>query len=128
MTPSTPLVGLLYNPAVPLVLDVLGARVDFVEVIPDRLWYDFGTESGRHRFSHSTAVIDELKRYASDRAVIGHGIGLSLPSDISLDEALLDEVVGSHRHLDYAWYSEHLSRFLVCIDCDRRFLALTLVY
>ena len=76
MTPSTPLVGLLYNPAVPLVLDVLGARVDFVEVIPDRLWYDFGTESGRHRFSHSTAVIDELKRYASDRAVIGHGIGL----------------------------------------------------
>jgi uncharacterized protein (UPF0276 family) len=113
VTAPKPLVGLLYNPAVPLVLDAVGARVDFVEVIPDRLWYDFGTAAGRHRFSHSTAAIDELKRYASDRAVIGHGIGLSLPSDMPLDEALLDEVVGSHRHLDYAWYSEHLSMFLV---------------
>jgi uncharacterized protein len=112
MTPTRPMVGLLYNPAIPIVLDAIGPRVDFVEVIPDRLWYDFGT-GARERFSHASAAIDELKRYAADRRVIGHGIGLSLPSAMPLDEALLDEVVDSHRDLSYQWYSEHLSMFLV---------------
>jgi uncharacterized protein (UPF0276 family) len=106
------MVGLLYNPAIPLVLDALGSRVDYVEVIPDRLWYDFGANE-RPRFSHASAAIDELRRYAADREVIGHGIGLSLPSAMPLDTQLLDEVVSSHRDLRYRWYSEHLSMFLV---------------
>jgi uncharacterized protein (UPF0276 family) len=106
------MVGLLYNPAIPAVLDAVGARVDFVEVIPDRLWYDFGIRA-RERFSHASAAIDELKRYTGDRAVIGHGIGLSLPSAIPLDMELLEEVAASHRDLRYQWYSEHLSMFLV---------------
>ena len=106
------MVGLLYNPAVPMVLDAIGQQVDFIEVIPDRLWYDFGVKADK-RFSHAQVAIDELRRYAKDRQVIGHGIGLSLPSAIPLDEALLDEVVASHRDLGYRWYSEHLSMFLV---------------
>jgi uncharacterized protein (UPF0276 family) len=112
MSTAAPMVGLLYNPAVPVVLDALGARVDYVEVIPDRLWYDFGVEEP-NRFSHAQVAIDELRRYARDRPVIGHGIGLSLPSAMPLDRGLLDEVGASHRYLNYAWYSEHLSMFLV---------------
>ncbi len=112
MTNAAPMVGLLYNPAVPLVLEAVGSRVDFVEVIPDRLWYDFGVESPK-RFSHAQVAIDELRRHARDRRVIGHGIGLSLPSAMPLDSGLLDEVVASHRDLQYEWYSEHLSMFLV---------------
>ena len=106
------MVGLLYNPAVPLVLDVIGARVDFVEVIPDRLWYDFGVHA-KDRFSHARVAIDELHRYTNDRPIIGHGIGLSLPSAMPLDQGLLHEVAASHRDLNYQWYSEHLSMFLV---------------
>ena len=112
MKSAAPMVGLLYNPVIPVVLDALGSRVDFVEVIPDRLWYDFGV-GARERFSHSSAAVDELKRYTADRAVIGHGIGMSLPSAIPLDEELLGAVVDSHRNLSYRWYSEHLSMFLV---------------
>lgn len=112
MADAVPMVGLLYNPAVPLVLDALGARVDFVEVIPDRLWYDFGVDAS-HRFSHARAAVDRLRGYAEDRPVIGHGIGLSLPSAMPLDLGLLDEVAASHRDLRYLWYSEHLSMFLV---------------
>ena len=99
MSTGRPLVGLLYHPAVPGVLDVMGAGVDFVEVIPDRLWYDFGVGAER-RFSHSTAAIDELRRHARGRAVIGHGIGLSLPSAMPLDEALVDEVVADAAGLE----------------------------
>ena len=112
MISSSPMVGLLYNPAVPLVLDAIGARVDFVEVIPDRLWYDFGVQAGANRFSHSHLAVDELRGYVQDRAVIGHGIGLSLPSAMPLDAGLLDQVAASHRDLGYQWYSEHLSMFL----------------
>lgn len=112
MTANRPMVGLLYNPAVPIVLDRIGARVDHVEVIPDRLWYDFGVGAA-DRFSHAVAAVDELRRHAGDRAVIGHGIGLSLPSAMPLDGALLDEVVGVHADLGFQWYSEHLSMFMV---------------
>jgi uncharacterized protein len=112
MSTGVPMVGLLYNPAVPIVLDSSDVGVDFVEVVPDRLWYDFGIEA-RDRFSHAQIAIDELRRCARDRAVIGHGIGLSLPSAMPLDEGLLDQVVASHRSLGYRWYSEHLSVFLV---------------
>src|SRR5438309_768060 len=100
MTTSKPIVGLLYNPAVPIVLDAIGDKVDFIEVIPDRLWYDFGVGT-RSRFSHVHDAIKAIKRYAEVHAVVGHGIGLSLPSAIPLDEELLDEVVSSHRELGY---------------------------
>jgi uncharacterized protein (UPF0276 family) len=108
---TKPSVGLLYNPAVPAVLDAAGTLVDHIEVIPDRLWYDFGIEAGR-RFSHAHTAIEELSRYAERHSVIGHGIGLSLPSAMPLDEDLLGEVAASHRHFQYRWYSEHLSMFL----------------
>ena len=111
MTETSPLVGLLYNPAVPGVLDAAGELVDFVEIVPDRLWYDFGA-STPDRFSHVHEAISTLRRHTEQRAIMGHGIGLSLPSAMPLDEALLDEVVASHRHLGYRWYSEHLSMFL----------------
>jgi uncharacterized protein (UPF0276 family) len=111
MASAKPSVGLLYNPAVPAVLDAAGTLVDHVEVIPDRLWYDFGIGAA-NRFSHAHAAIAQLRRYADKHGVIGHGIGLSLPSDMPIDEALLDEVAASHRYFGYRWYSEHLSMFL----------------
>lgn len=111
MIAPVPQVGLLYNPAVPEVLDAAGELVDFVEIVPDRLWYDFGAGTA-DRFSHVHGAIAELRRHTERRAIIGHGIGLSLPSAMPLDEALLDQVVASHRYLGYRWYSEHLSMFL----------------
>jgi hypothetical protein len=105
------MVGLLYSPATPAVLDAAGELVDFVEIIPERLWYDFGADASE-RFAHARSAVDRLRGYTEKRAVTGHGIGLSLPSAMPLDEALLDQVEASHRCLDYRWYSEHLSMFL----------------
>src|SRR6476469_9530783 len=104
MAAAEPMVGLLYNPAVPAVLDAAGTLVDHIEVIPDRLWYDFGIGEP-NRFSHAHKAIEQLNSYAGKHAVIGHGIGLALPSDMPLDEALLAEVAASHRHFGYLWYS-----------------------
>lgn len=110
---TKPVVGLLYNPAVPHVIDYADQLVEYLEVIPDRLWYDFGRKEARHkRFNQVQGAIDTLKRYAEGRVVAGHGIGLSLPSAMPLDQDLLNEVVDVATTLDFAWYSEHLSMFL----------------
>lgn len=107
-----PLVGLLYNPAIPIVLEAIGSRVDHIEVVPDRLWYDNGVGSPE-RFSLATEAIEELRRHAECHAVIGHGIGLSLPSAMPLDEELLAQVAATHEQFGFLWYSEHLSMFMV---------------
>lgn len=107
-----PAVGLLWNPACPEVLDAAPGLVDFVEVMPDRLWYDFG-EGAPDRFFHASAAIVELRRVAERHAIRGHGIGLSLPSAMPLDAAVLEQVEGAHRTLGFAAFSEHLSLFLV---------------
>jgi uncharacterized protein (UPF0276 family) len=109
---QAPAVGLLYNPAIPAVLDAIGDRVDFIEVVPDRLWYDFGADAPQ-RFFHAHEAVAELARRGRRHAVFGHGIGLSLPSAMPLDDALLDEFVACHRTLGFERFSEHLSMFLV---------------
>jgi uncharacterized protein (UPF0276 family) len=107
-----PLVGLLYNPAVPYVIDHAPELVEYVEVIPDRLWYDFGPNE-RGRFHRVHGAIETLKRCIGGRVAGGHGIGLSLPSAMPLDEAQVEIVQQVAADLDFQWYSEHLSAFLV---------------
>ena len=112
--PAKPLVGLLNNPVVPSVIKYAPELVEYVDVIPDRLWYDFeyGEVNGG-RFHRVTGAIDELRDCAKGRVLGGHGIGLSLPSAIPLDMEMLAEASSLARELNLQWYSEHLSMFLV---------------
>jgi uncharacterized protein (UPF0276 family) len=107
-----PLVGLLHNPAVPVVVAAAPSLVECLEVIPDRLWHDLGAAAGRDRFILAEEPIALLRRTLGDRPLSGHGLGLSLPSDLPVDEAMLDQVAVLARRLGFAWYSEHLSVFL----------------
>jgi uncharacterized protein len=109
-----PLVGLLYNPAVPAVIDYAPELVEYIEVIPDRLWYDLGVdETDGRRFRNVRGAVEELKRCSRGRVVAGHGIGLSLPSAIPLDLEQVEHVACLASELGFQWYSEHLSMFLV---------------
>src|SRR5580704_11899826 len=108
------LVGLLNNPVVPSIVKYAPDLVEYIDVIPDRLWYDF--EHGHAvggRFHRVTGAIDELKQCATGRVLGGHGIGLSLPSAIPMDLAMVNEVASLGKELNYQWFSEHLSMFLV---------------
>lgn len=114
MQRTRPLVGLLNNPVVPSVIRYAPDLVEYIDVIPDRLWYDFehGEVIGQ-RFHRVTGAIEELKECAKGRVLGGHGIGLSLPSAIPIDMAMVAEVASLARELNLQWYSEHLSMFLV---------------
>src|ERR1700744_5780096 len=104
-----PLVGMLYNRVAPSIIDYAPELVEYVEVIPERLWYDFGpSETGFPRFRRVHGAIEELKRAADGRVVAGHGIGLWLPRALPIDLAQVDQVSSFARELDFQWYSEHL--------------------
>ena len=106
-----PLVGLMYNPMVPAVLEQAPELVECLEVIPDRLWYDLGPVERGRRFRHVNGAIEQIKRWSEGRMVAGHGVGLSLPSAIPLDREEVDHIAVIAAELDFQWYSEHLSVF-----------------
>ncbi|MEP7363808.1 MAG: DUF692 family multinuclear iron-containing protein [Acidobacteriota bacterium] len=108
-----PLVGLLYNPAVPHLVDATRGLIEHIEIVPDRLWYDFGNDGDRGRFHRVHTAIETLHECCRGRVAVGHGIGLSLPSAMPLDEELLEEVRQTAKQFQFAWYSEHMSMFLV---------------
>jgi uncharacterized protein (UPF0276 family) len=114
MTCHRPRVGLLYNPTTPELLEYAPTLVEHLSVMPDRLWFDFGHEAVHGRRFHR--VHDAIHQVAADavgRSLAGHGLGLSLPSAMPLDEAMVSAVAGMARDVGgFAWYSEHLNLFI----------------
>jgi uncharacterized protein len=113
MTRTRPAVGLLYNPATPDLVAHAPELVEYIAAMPDRLWFDFGPHAVGRRFHRTLGALDELRSVARGRMLAGHGIGLSLPSAIPLDEAFVEAVGGISADLGgFLWYSEHLSVFI----------------
>ena len=109
-----PVVGLLYNPATPDVIDHAPELVEYFSVMPDRLWFDFGPRAGAGRRFHRTlGAIKQVRRYAEGRVLAAHGLGLSLPSAMPLDEAFVKAIASMSADLGgFCWFSEHLSLFI----------------
>jgi uncharacterized protein (UPF0276 family) len=110
---ARPTVGLLNNPAVPGIIEAAGSLVEHVAVLPDRLWFDFGPGSPAGRFHKTHLSIETVRQQGRTRRLVGHGIGLSLPSAMPLDHEMLDEIGSLNDEFGFEWYSEHLSVFLV---------------
>lgn len=109
-----PAVGLLYNPATPELVAAAPDLVEYLAVMPDRLWFDFGpgTTQGR-RFHRTLRAMDEVRRHLPGRLLAAHGLGLSLPSAMPLDEELAAAIAQMSADLGgFAWFSEHLNLFL----------------
>jgi uncharacterized protein (UPF0276 family) len=108
-----PRVGLLYNPTTPELVAYAPALVEHLSVMPDRLWFDFGAKAGSGRFHRLHGAIAQLASDVAGRSLAGHGLGLSLPSAIPLDGAMVAAVATMSRDLGgFAWYSEHLNLFI----------------
>jgi uncharacterized protein (UPF0276 family) len=105
---------LLYNPTTPKLLSYAPALVEHLSVMPDRLWFDFGFAAGRgSRFRLARAALDQVLADAEGRTIAGHGLGLSLPSAMPLDEAMVAAVAAiSSRLGGFGWHSEHLNLFI----------------
>lgn len=113
--PRRPRVGLLYNPSTPALLAHAPELVEHLSAMPDRFWFDFGQgpeAGGGPRFRHLRPALAELAQALPGRSLAGHGLGLSLPSAMPLDDGMLAAVAAVSEDLGgFAWYSEHLSVF-----------------
>lgn len=112
---TRPRVGVLYNPTTPGLLAHAPSLIEHLSVMPDRLWFDFGdgTHTGRRFHRAHTAIHDVARAVSEGRGLAGHGLGLSLPSAMPLDETMLAEVAAVSADLGgFTWYSEHLNLFV----------------
>ncbi len=113
-TPGRPSVGLLYNQTAPALIAHAGGLVEHLTAMPDRLWFDFGRGApAGQRFRAALPAIAELRRWAEGRLLAAHGLGLSLPSAMPLDDTMVSAAVAVQRKLGgFAWYGEHLNLFV----------------
>lgn len=113
MSRPRPLVGLLYNPATPALLAHAPDLIEYLAVMPDRLWFDFGPKAEGRRFHRTLGAMEAVRRQVRGRTLAAHGLGLSLPSAMPLDEAFVDAVATMSADLGgFRWFSEHLNLFL----------------
>src|SRR5690349_4801333 len=107
MASPRPAVGLLYNPATPDLIARAPELVEYLAVMPDRLWFDFGPQAEGRRFHRTLGALDTVRRHVQGRLLSGHGIGLSLPSAIPLDEDFVQALAAMSAVLGgFQWYSE----------------------
>src|SRR5258708_39444474 len=99
------LVGLLNNPVVPSIIEYAPGLVEYIDVIPDRLWYDFEHgEAVGGRFHRVVGAIEELKPCSNGRLLAWPGIGLALPSLIPLVIAMVAASASLAERLNFQWH------------------------
>ncbi|WP_422001224.1 DUF692 domain-containing protein [Reyranella sp.] len=101
-------VGLLFNGALGDLLEVEPDAVDFLSIIPERFWQDFG-RNRPDRFAPLPDEVELLDRLASRHRLVAHGVGLSIASGSTFDVDHVLQLAAWHRRYRFAWISEHLS-------------------
>jgi uncharacterized protein len=102
-------VGLAYQSPLRSFMERARGAFDFIEVVPDMFWNDFGRErSDRHQLSPEGQQFLAWAR-TLDKPVIPHSIGLSIGSADRFDEAHLAQMERWRGWLDFPWHSDHLS-------------------
>jgi hypothetical protein len=101
-------VGLAYQAPLEPLLAAAGAEFDYVEVVPDILWTDLG-RSAEPRYIDDRAGRSALEQASRGRAVVAHGIGLSIGSAGVFDTAHVEQVERWRRRLGFPWHSDHLA-------------------
>jgi len=101
-------VGLAYQPALRPFLETRGDTFDYLEVVPDILWTDLGSDK-TPRYIDDKDGIDFLRRVADGRPVVPHGIGLSIGTAHRFNRGQLDQIEKWHGWFQFPWHSDHLA-------------------
>jgi hypothetical protein len=106
--PRRVLVGALFNPSLHRMVDRLTRTLDYLAVIPDRVWHDRGRNSPE-RFQQVPRQRRWLEQAASELPIVLHSIGMSICSAEIFDEEFADNLMEWAARLHSPWISEHLS-------------------
>jgi uncharacterized protein (UPF0276 family) len=101
-------VGLLYNGELSTFLASDLAVLDYIEVIPDTFWTDYGPDAP-DRYVLAEDSVAELDAVAGELTVVAHSIGFSLGSADAFESSYLEQIAGWARKYGFPWHSDHLS-------------------
>jgi uncharacterized protein len=101
-------VGLLFNPVLTEFVDTCRDSFDYLEVIPDREWFDRGMNS-MPRYSILQKSLELLRRVRQHKPMLCHAIGLSIGSAALFDVEHVEQIRRMHDELSFNWHSDHLS-------------------
>jgi uncharacterized protein len=102
------LVGALFNPSLHRIGERLTRTLDYLAVIPDRVWRDRG-RNAVGRFEQVPRQHRWLEQAASRMPIVLHSIGMSICSAEIFDEDFADNLIAWAARLNSPWISEHLS-------------------
>lgn len=101
-------VGALFNPSLHRMVERLTPVLDYLAVIPDRVWRDRGRNSPG-RFQPVPRQLGWLEQAASELPIVLHSIGMSICSAEIFDEEFARNLMEWAARLNSPWISEHLS-------------------
>lgn len=101
-------VGLLYNGALGDFIASHGDVFDVVSLIPETLWHE-STDGPRYQWIPD--AVTDFEAVSEDKAIVLHGIGLSIASGLPLDDEHVERVAVVADRYHARWYSEHLAAF-----------------
>lgn len=106
-------VGLAYQPQLRSFLAAEPHTFDFVEVVPDTLWMDYGPDAV-YRYRDDAEGTDFLRHLiAAGIPVVAHSIGLSIGSAHRFDAQHIEQMAQWYEWLQFPWHSDHLAHHLV---------------
>lgn len=101
-------IGLMFNPALLPYLRSNIQSIDFLEIIPDTFWTDFGP-SHQKRFVEIAPYV-EIANWAAERVtIVAHHLGLSLGTADPLDFEYLRQLKLWQQRYQFPWHSDHLA-------------------
>jgi uncharacterized protein len=101
-------IGLEYQAALRSFIEDSSHSFDFLEVIPDIVWTDFGSE-------HDPRYVDDregrifLEGVRTSMPIVCHSIGLSIGSAHIFDRQHVAQIGRWYEWLTFPWHSDHLS-------------------
>jgi uncharacterized protein len=101
-------VGALFNPSLHRIGDRLTRTLDYLAVIPDRVWRDRGRNASR-RFQQVPRQHRWLEQAADELPIVLHSIGMSICSADFFDDEFADNLMTWATRLNSPWISEHLA-------------------
>lgn len=101
-------IGVTFQPRMRGFIERNLGLLDFVEIVPDMCWTDFGAQCAP-RYVNEPAMMAWLQELRQQVPVIPHSIGLSIGSAHRFRYEHVEQMKAWHEELDFPWHSDHLA-------------------
>lgn len=104
-------IGFSHQPGLKQAIGAGWDLIDFIELSPDTLCVE-RIQNGQRKLVYNPALLNEVLECAESRALVVHGLGLSIGSATGWNEDYLRILDELHELKPFAWHSEHLAFLL----------------